>query len=73
MTALLQMLIVYDEDDYNVLNKNLVYALLLGNGIEPGTTDSTVYSHYSQLATLSRDWNLPFISAHVAKADPFNL
>ena len=41
--------------------RNTVFALLLGDALPPGsagTTDSTFYTHYSQISTIEWNWNL---------------
>ena len=41
--------------------RNTVFGLLLGDAVPPGlrgTTDSTFYTHYSQISTIEWNWNL---------------
>lgn len=52
---------------------NRVYTLLLGKGIEPGTVDSTPYTHYSILATLQKQWGLSTLGTNDENATPFIL
>ncbi|KAJ3039826.1 hypothetical protein HDV00_011734 [Rhizophlyctis rosea] len=67
--------IVYDEG----VKANHVYALLVGGAINnlglAGTQDGTLYNHYSQLATVEKNWNLPPLSPAQADtgATPFSL
>ena len=54
------LLLTFDEDETYTF-RNQVWALLLGDVIPPslrGTTDSTVYTHYSCLSTVQNNWGL---------------
>lgn len=50
----------FDETE-NYLSNNKVFSVLLGNAIPAsakGTTDGTRYTHYSQMATVEKNWAL---------------
>ncbi|PTU20463.1 hypothetical protein P175DRAFT_0478292 [Aspergillus ochraceoroseus IBT 24754] len=55
------MLLTFDEtEDYFVRNR--IFSVLLGGAVPDdlvGTTDDTVYTHYSTIATVSANWGLP--------------
>jgi Phosphoesterase family len=54
------IIITFDENETYTI-KNNVWALLLGNAVPPSLrnqTDSTFYTHYSQLATVQANWKL---------------
>ncbi|KAL2915551.1 hypothetical protein HK105_204953 [Polyrhizophydium stewartii] len=63
-------LLTYDED---VSGSNQVYALLLNGGVTPGSSDSTAYTHYSQLATVEARWGLGNLGAGDASAKAFTI
>jgi hypothetical protein len=50
----------FDETESYTSN-NQVFSVLLGDAVpasSKGTTDSTAYTHYSQMATVENNWNL---------------
>jgi Phosphoesterase family len=54
------LILTFDENETYTI-KNNVWAILLGDVIPPslrGTTDDTVYTHYSNLATIQNNWGL---------------
>ncbi|KAJ6032180.1 phosphoesterase-domain-containing protein [Penicillium herquei] len=63
------LLLTFDETEtYNVpdadvyLDRNRVFSILLGGAVPDdlvGTEDDTVYTHYSTIATISANWELP--------------
>ncbi|KAF9975711.1 hypothetical protein BGZ73_000562 [Actinomortierella ambigua] len=63
-TALMNNMVImvtFDEDNTKIVsNRNRVFSFLLGGAVRaaPGTIDSTLYSHYSLLATVEDNWNL---------------
>ncbi|KAJ3276625.1 hypothetical protein HDV01_004158 [Terramyces sp. JEL0728] len=64
-------LVTFDEDASYTTNQ--VYAILLGGGVTPGSTDNTAYTHYSQLATVEMLFNLGNLGQNDAKAAPFKI
>ncbi|PWN87645.1 hypothetical protein FA10DRAFT_173819 [Acaromyces ingoldii] len=54
------IVLTFDEnEDYT--KENIVYTLLLGNGVPKqlrGTNDTTFYSHYSTISTVQANWRL---------------
>lgn len=65
------VLLTFDENEtYGIKNK--VFSILLG-GVIPdhlkGTSDDTFYDHYSQLATVEANWNLPHLGRHDVDAN----
>ncbi|KAJ5632781.1 hypothetical protein N7490_009120 [Penicillium lividum] len=55
------ILVTFDEVG-NYTEENRVYSILLGGAVPEhlkGTTDSTFYTHYSIIASLSANWGLP--------------
>ncbi|KAK9449297.1 putative acid phosphatase [Limtongia smithiae] len=69
------VLLTFDENEtYTIQNK--VWALLLGDVISAslqGTTDDTVYTHYSEIATVEANWDLPHLGRGDADANVFSL
>ncbi|KAJ5711414.1 phosphoesterase family-domain-containing protein [Penicillium malachiteum] len=63
------LLLTFDETEtYNVpesevyADRNRVFSILLGGAVPDdlvGTKDETVYTHYSTIATISANWELP--------------
>jgi hypothetical protein len=62
------VMITWDEDDHT--EDNRIYAVLIGDGIKPGSTNSTAYSHYSVTRTLEENWDLGTLGRNDAKANP---
>ncbi|KAJ7301465.1 hypothetical protein DFH08DRAFT_724253, partial [Mycena albidolilacea] len=54
------ILLTFDEtEDYTI--QNTVYSVLLGDTVPlklRGTTDNTLYTHYSSLSTVQANWGL---------------
>jgi len=69
------VLLTYDESaTYQVPNK--IASLLLGGAVPQtlkGTTDDTVYSHYSILSTLENNWGLPNLGRYDVGANVFSV
>lgn len=54
------VLITFDENSSYAI-QNRVLAILLGDAVPSklvGTTDSAYYNHYSDIATVSANWDL---------------
>jgi hypothetical protein len=54
------IIVTFDENETYTI-KNNVWTLLLGNAVPPSLrnqTDSTFYTHYSQLSTVQANWAL---------------
>lgn len=51
----------------------MVYSLLLGAGVTPGSKDPTPYTHYSQLSTIEQQWGLRSLYTNDVDATPFQL
>ncbi|CZT43944.1 related to acid phosphatase Pho610 [Rhynchosporium secalis] len=69
------ILLTYDESEtYSKPNK--IVSLLLGGAVPQklkGTSDDTVYSHYSILSTLENNFELPTLGRYDAGANVFDL
>ncbi|KAJ3034588.1 hypothetical protein HDV00_004860 [Rhizophlyctis rosea] len=54
------VILSFDESDVYT-DSNRVYTVLLGGAVQSmkGTNDSTVYTHYSTISTVSANWGLP--------------
>ncbi len=69
------ILLTYDESEtYSVPNK--IVSLLLGGAVpasKQGTTDDTVYTHYSILSTLENNWELACLGRYDVGANVFDL
>jgi len=69
------ILLTYDESaTYPIPNR--IVSLLLGGAVPSnlkGTTDDTVYTHYSILSTLENNWNLPCLGRYDVGANVFSL
>ncbi|KAM0815311.1 putative Acid phosphatase [Seiridium cardinale] len=65
--------LTYDEsEDYE--KPNQIVSLLLGNGIpkgKEGTEDKDFYTHYSVLATVENNWDLPNLGRYDVGANVF--
>jgi hypothetical protein len=63
----------FDETESYTSN-NKVFSILLGDAIPAsaqGTTDSTAYNHYSQMATVENNWSLGDLGLGDASAATF--
>jgi acid phosphatase len=69
------ILLTFDESEtYPIQNK--VFSVLLGGAIPEnlkGTSDSTFYSHYSAIASVSANWGLPSLGRWDCGANIFQL
>jgi acid phosphatase len=68
------ILITFDETGVDNV-QNRVANILLGNAIPKhliGTTDSNFYVHYSELATVEANWDLPTLGRHDVGANVFS-
>ncbi|KAK2607573.1 hypothetical protein N8I77_006237 [Diaporthe amygdali] len=67
------IMLTYDESEsYDIPNK--ISTLLLGNAVPSelkGTEDDTYYTHYSILATLQNNWELPCLGRYDVGANIF--
>lgn len=55
------VVITWDENE-TYTNRNQILAILIGDAVPKnlvGTTDSTYYNHYSEIATVQANWDLP--------------
>jgi acid phosphatase len=69
------ILLTFDENGSDNEGNN-VFALLLGNAVPnhlKGTTDSNVYDHYSEIATVEANWNLPTLGRRDVGANVFSM
>jgi hypothetical protein len=69
------ILLTYDESATYPIPNHIV-SLLLGGAIpanKKGTTDDTVYTHYSILSTLENNWELPNLGRYDVGANVFQL
>lgn len=57
------------------MNDNKVYSILLGNVVSSlaGTTDNSLYSHFSAIATIEANWGLGNLGRGDATASTFSL
>ena len=65
--------LAFDENE-TYEEQNRISALLLGNAIPKhliGTTDDTFYTHYSEIATIEANWDLPTLGRHDVGANVF--
>jgi hypothetical protein len=63
----------FDESE-NYFNNNQVFSILLGDAVPAsshGTSNSTAFNHYSQMATVENNWNLGNLGLNDATATPF--
>jgi len=68
------VLLTFDETA-NLTSQNRVGAILLGGAVPTdlvGTSDSSFYVHYSQLATVEANWNLPTLGRYDVGANVFS-
>ncbi|KAJ5747729.1 acid phosphatase PHOa [Penicillium nucicola] len=76
------LMLTFDETEtYNVpsseaySDRNRVFTILLGGALPKhliGTTDDTVYTHYSAMATVQANWGLPSLGRWDCGANLFN-
>ncbi|KAK7202831.1 phosphoesterase family-domain-containing protein [Myxozyma melibiosi] len=69
------VLLTFDENE-NYAIQNRVYALLLGGAVPEalqGTEDDTFYNHYSEIATVEANWDLPHLGRGDFDANVFAL
>ena len=69
------ILLTYDESQTYPL-PNRIVSLLLGGAVPSnlkGTTDDTLYTHYSILSTLENNWDLPNLGRYDVGANVFSL
>ena len=56
-----------------LVSTNQVYALLIGPGMTPGSTDNNEYSHYSHIATIEKYWGVTSLYKNDKNANPFHM
>ncbi|VBB82547.1 Conserved hypothetical protein [Yarrowia lipolytica] len=69
------VILTFDENHTKPL-ENKVLAILFGGAVPDhlkGTTDSTYYSHYSNIATVQANWGLDHLGRFDTVANPFKL
>lgn len=69
------VILTFDENHTKPL-ENKVLAILFGGAVPDhlkGTTDSTYYSHYSNIATVQANWGLDHLGRFDAVANPFKV
>lgn len=69
------LLLTFDETE-TYAEQNRVFSILLGGAIPKhlvGTTDETVYTHYSSIASVSANWGLPSLGRWDCGANLFQL
>jgi acid phosphatase len=69
------LLLTFDESEHYPI-QNRVFSVLLGGAIPKdliGTTDDTLYTHYSSIASVSANWGLPSLGRWDCGANLFQL
>jgi hypothetical protein len=69
------VLITWDENE-TYSQQNNILAILVGDAVPAslvGTTDKTFYNHYSELATVEANWDLPTLGRWDVGANVFKL
>lgn len=69
------VLITWDENETYAIQNNIL-AILIGDAIPKnlvGTTDSSFYNHYSEIATVEANWDLPTLGRWDVGANVFNV
>jgi len=69
------ILLTYDESETYAI-PNRIVSILLGGAVPQnlkGTSDSTVYTHYSILSTLENNWGLPNLGRYDVGANVFDI
>jgi len=69
------VLITFDENE-TAADQNRVFSVLLGDAVPKhlvGTTDSTFYDHYSEIATVEANWDLHTLGRWDVGANVFKL
>jgi hypothetical protein len=65
--------LAFDETE-SYFSNNQVFSVLLGDAVPSsahGTTNSTAYNHYSQMATVEKNWSLGNLGLNDASAAAF--
>lgn len=63
------IIITWDEDDY--LDNNHISTVAIGSMLPQGTTDNTIYNHFSLLRTVEDNWNLGTLGRYDQSANSF--
>ncbi|KAF2151926.1 acid phosphatase phoa [Myriangium duriaei CBS 260.36] len=69
------VLVTFDEN-HTYTQANRVFSILLGDAVPQnlvGTKDDTFYNHYSEIATVEANWNLPTLGRWDVGANVFQL
>lgn len=69
------VLVTFDEN-HTYTAQNNVLAILLGDAVPAnlvGTTDSSYYNHYSEIATVEANWGLNTLGRHDVGANVFKV
>jgi acid phosphatase len=69
------LLVTFDESEHYPIQNN-VFSILLGGAIPTdliGSTDDTLYTHYSSIASVSANWGLPSLGRWDCGANLFQL
>lgn len=69
------VLITWDENETYSLQNNIL-AILIGDAVPKnlvGTTDNSFYNHYSEIATVEANWDLPTLGRWDVGANVFKL
>jgi acid phosphatase len=69
------VLVTWDENE-TYTNKNQVLGILLGDAVPKklaGTVDSNFYNHYSEISTVSANWDLPTLGRWDVGANVYKL
>jgi len=66
-----ETLIVITFDEGLMIGPNMVFTLLIGPGVNPGTLDNTRYDHYSLLRSIEDNFALGSLDRNDANAVPF--
>ena len=63
------IIITWDEDDY--FDNNHIDTIALGSMLAPGSTDNTLYNHFSLLRSVEDNWKLGTLNRYDASANSF--
>ncbi|PPQ65158.1 hypothetical protein CVT24_011021 [Panaeolus cyanescens] len=69
------ILLTFDENDAHSI-QNRVFTVLLGSAVPPslhGTTDDSIYTHFSAISTVQANWGLHTLGRYDAGANVFSL
>ncbi|KAL5614174.1 hypothetical protein BROUX41_000012 [Berkeleyomyces rouxiae] len=69
------VLVTFDENE-TYAKQNRIFSLLLGDAVSPalaGTTDAHFYNHYSEIASVQANWDLPTLGRWDVGANVFDV